>query len=120
MPQVLWTRYFLEAHGFSVSDLVVYQYNQSAILLEKNGRASSGKRTRHINIRYFFVTDRVATKEVSIEYCSTKQMLADFFTKPRYGSLFQTFRDLVMNANPVLEQADLDYRSVLENEEAAG
>ena len=43
MPQVLWTRYFLEAQRFTVSDSVVYQ--DSAILLEKNGRASSGKRT---------------------------------------------------------------------------
>jgi hypothetical protein len=57
MPQILWTRYFLEAQGYGVEDSLVYQDNQSAILLEKNGRASSGKRTRHINIRYFFVTD---------------------------------------------------------------
>jgi hypothetical protein len=60
MPQVLWTSYFLEAQGYAVSDSVVYQDNQSVILLEKNGRASSSKRTRHINIRYFFVTDRIA------------------------------------------------------------
>jgi hypothetical protein len=48
MPQILWTRYFLEAQGYGVEDSLVYQDNQSAILLEKNGRASSGKRTRHI------------------------------------------------------------------------
>jgi hypothetical protein len=51
MPQVLWTRYFLEAQGFKVSDSIIYQDNQSAILLEKNGRASSSKRTRHVNIQ---------------------------------------------------------------------
>ena len=119
MPQVLWTRYFLEAQGFTVSDSIIYQDNQSAILLEKNGRASSGKRTRHINIRYFFVTDRVANKEVSVEYCPTQQMLADFFTKPLQGSLFQTFRDAIMNNNPS-RQPSQDYRSVLENDEPAG
>ena len=95
--------------------------NQSAILLEKNGRASSGKRTRHVNIRYFFVTDRIATKEVSVEYCLTQQMLTDFFTKPPpptpQGSLFQTFRDLIMNNNPTRKPSS-DYRSVLEIEEA--
>jgi hypothetical protein len=46
-------------------------------------------------------------------------MLADFFTKPLQGSLFQTFRDLIMNVNPSQEPS-LDYRSVLESEEAAG
>ena len=88
MPQVLWTRYFLEAQGYGVKDSVIYQDNQRAILLEKNERASSGKRTRHINIRYFFVADRVAANEVSIEYCPTGDMVADFFTKPLQGSQF--------------------------------
>jgi hypothetical protein len=97
MPQVLWTRYFLEAQGYGVNDSVVDQDNQSAILLEKHGNASSSKRTRHINIRYFFVTDRVAANEVSIEYCSTGEMVSDFFTKPLQGSLFKNFRDQIMN-----------------------
>ena len=78
----------MEAQGYHVKDTIVYQDNQSAILLEKNGRASSGKRTRHINIRYFFVTDRVANGEVTIEYCPTKEMLADYFTKPLQGAQF--------------------------------
>ncbi len=88
LPQVIWTRYFLEAQGYAVNESVVYQDNQSAILLEKNGRASSSKRTRHINMRYFFVTDRVANGEISIEYCPTKTMLADYFTKPLQGIQF--------------------------------
>jgi hypothetical protein len=33
------------------------------MLLEKNGKASSGKRTKHINIRYYFVTDRISKGE---------------------------------------------------------
>jgi hypothetical protein len=112
MPQVLWTRYFLEAQGLTVSDSVVYQDNQSAILLEKNGRASSSKRTRHINIRYFFVTDRITNGEVSVEYCPTKEMLADFFTKPLQGSQFKVLRDRIMNVNPATTLCQ-DYRSVL-------
>ena len=54
MPQILWTRYFLEAQGYDVKDSIIFQDNQSAILLEKNGKASSSKRTRHIKIRNFF------------------------------------------------------------------
>ncbi len=103
MPQILWTRYFLEAQGYTVNDSIVYQDNQSAILLEKNGRASSGKRTRHINIRYF-----------SVAYCPTGDMVADFFTKPLQGTLFKKFRDQIMNTNPTVASRQ-DCRSVLEN-----
>jgi hypothetical protein len=50
MPQVLWTKYFLEAQEYEVKDSKLYQDNQSTIMLNKNGRSSSGKWTRHINI----------------------------------------------------------------------
>ena len=45
----------------------------------------------------FFVADRVAAKEVTIEYCPTGDMIADYFTKPLQGSLFKKFRDQIMN-----------------------
>ena len=53
MPSILWTRLLLEAQGYGVNDNIIYQDNKSAILLEKNGKASSGKRTKYINMRYF-------------------------------------------------------------------
>ena len=53
MPSILWTRLFLEAQGYDVTNNIIYKYNKSAILLEKNGKASSGKLTKHINMRYF-------------------------------------------------------------------
>ena len=67
MPIVLWSWYFLMAQGYGVTQNLLLQDNQSSILLERNGKASSGKRTRHINIRYFFITDRVNMKEIEIE-----------------------------------------------------
>ena len=53
MPMILWMRYFLEAQGFVVNDNIVYQDNMSTMKLAENGRKSMGKRSRHINIRYF-------------------------------------------------------------------
>jgi hypothetical protein len=97
MPLVIWTRNFMEGQGYTVNDNIVYQDNKSAILLEKNGRASSSRRTRHINIRYFFVSDRVKNGELSIEYCPTDEMIGDFFTKPLQGAKFRKFRQLVLN-----------------------
>ena len=43
LPMVIWTRNFLKAQGLTVNDNVVYQDNMSSILLERNGRSSSGK-----------------------------------------------------------------------------
>eukprot|EP00957_Ditylum_brightwellii_P185825 14148218-Ditylum_brightwellii.AAC.1 len=78
MPQILWTGYFLEVQGLTFKDNAVYQDNQSSLILEKYGKGSSGKRTRHINICYFFVTDHIKASELTIDYCPTEMMVADF------------------------------------------
>jgi hypothetical protein len=108
MPLILWTRYFLDAQGYGVVENKVFQDNQSAMLLEKNGRRSSSRRTRHINIRYFFVTDRIQSKELTVEYCPTEEMLADFFTKPLQGSSFRRFRAAVLNlkSDPIMSSPE--------------
>jgi hypothetical protein len=97
MAQVLWTRYFLEAQGYKVEKNTAYQDNQSAMLLERNGRGSSSKRTRHINVGCFFVSDRIKSGEMNVEYCPTGEMVADYFTKPLQGAKFTKFRTIIMN-----------------------
>jgi hypothetical protein len=106
LPQMLWTLYFLEAQGYKIDDNILYQDNKSSILLETNGRGSSGKRTRHINVRYFFIADRVKSKEVRIEYCPTGIMLADYFTKPQQGLLFRQMRDMIMGNTDIALPSD--------------
>jgi hypothetical protein len=78
MPQILWSRNFLMYQGIDVQENLIYQDNKSAILMENNGRGSSSKRTRHINIRYFFVKDIIEKGEVRVQYCNTENMIADF------------------------------------------
>jgi hypothetical protein len=100
MPAIFWTRYFIKAQGYGVKDNVLFQDNKSSILLEKNGKASSSKRMRHINIRYFFITERVKKEEVSVVWCPTGDMIRDFATKPLQGALFCKFRDQIMGVTP--------------------
>ena len=97
MPMILWTRQFMEGQGYVLKDNVLYQDNQSSILLENNGQQSSTKRTRHLAIRYFFVTDRVRAGQLRIEYCPTGDMWADIHTKPLQGATFAKFRKLILN-----------------------
>ena len=108
LPQALWTKYFLKEQGYGCDEAIIYQDNRSAMLLENNGRASSSKRTRHINIRYYFVADKVKNKEVRIEYCPTDTMIADYFTKPLQGQKFIAFRNFILNTN----QPDITFCNV--------
>jgi len=97
MPAILWTRYFLEAQGYPLRPSKIHQDNLSSQLLETNGRGSSSKRTRHMNIRYFFVADVIRRNHITIEYCPTDEMIGDFFTKPLGGAKFRRFRNIIMN-----------------------
>jgi hypothetical protein len=96
MPIIVWSCYFLMAQGYGVTQNLSLQDNKSSILLEKNGKRSSGKHTRHINSQYFFITDRVNIKEVKVKWCPTKEMVADFMTKPLQKSLFRRLHNLIM------------------------
>ena len=93
---IFWTKLFLEAQGYDIEKNIIYQDNKSAILLETNGKKSSSRRTRALNIRYFFITDQVEKGNAQIEYCGTDDMVGDFFTKPLQGEKFRKFRDSIM------------------------
>ena len=83
--------------------------------MKRNGRASSGQRTRLINVSYFFINDRVGSDELSIIYCPTDEMIADFFTKPLQGVKFFKFRDLIFGIKRPLGKSNSDgTRSVTE------
>jgi hypothetical protein len=96
MGRILWTKLFMEGQGYETAH-DVGQDNLRSILLEENGQKSSSKRTRHLNIRYFFITDCIQKGQVSITYVPTKDMIGDFFTKPLQGYLFRKLRAHVIN-----------------------
>ena len=71
MPQILWTNFFIEAQGLKFQDNILHQDNQITMKQEKNSRGSRSKRTQHINIGYFFVTDRIKRGDTRVVYCPT-------------------------------------------------
>jgi len=113
MTLILWTKLFLEAQGYPVKENVLLQDNKSTILLASNGKKSSSKRTRALNIRYFFVTDQVEKGNIIIRYCPTDHMLGDFMSKPLQGKKFAYFKDRILGNVPSLVP-DQDSRSVLD------
>ena len=97
LSHLLQTKYFLEAQGYPSDQTILYQDNTSAILLENNGRSSSGKSTRHINIRYYFIKDRIESGDLEIQHCPTDNLIADYMSKPLQGAKFYRFRKAILN-----------------------
>jgi hypothetical protein len=95
-PKIFWTKLFIESQGYEIEKNILYQDNKSSILLEENGRKSAGKRSRAMNIRYFFITDQVEKGNVVIEHCPTETMVADFMTKSLQGNKFREFRKAIL------------------------
>ena len=101
LPYNIWLSHFMRKQGYEFKNNTLYQDNQSAIRMEVNGRNSCTGNSWHIDIRYFFVKDRIDKGELSIRYCPTSVMLADFLTKPIQGTLFRKYRDIIMGIKPI-------------------
>ena len=97
ISKALWTAHFLHAQGYKVHDTVIYRNNMTSMKLEANGRASSGKRTRHLDIKFFYITDLIVQKLLSTEYCPTDDMISNYMTKPLIGKKFHAFRKVILN-----------------------
>ena len=55
LSHILWTNYFLEEQGYTSNGAILYQDNQSAILLaSNNGHWSKGKSSKNIAVHYFY------------------------------------------------------------------
>jgi hypothetical protein len=59
ISKLLWTKLFLENQGMEIVENIIFRDNQSAMKMELNGKASSGKRTRYFDIKYYYITDLV-------------------------------------------------------------
>jgi hypothetical protein len=96
MSQIIWFRHFIIAQEVKIYRNILFQDNRSAILLHRNGTNSSSRNTRHINIRYFFLKDRIKSGEIEVVFCPSEEMIADFFTKPIQGRRFMDLRKIIM------------------------
>jgi hypothetical protein len=79
----------------------------SSLSLEKNGRVSSSKWTKHIKAKYFLIEDYYNSGEIDLRYCPTDVMWADILTKPLQG---QKLRDM----HAFLQNCSRDYGNDVE------
>lgn len=92
----LMYRDFAAHQGYKLGAIKIYQDNKSTIALINKGHSTS-QRTRHINIKYFYLKDRITENEIKVEYIESKKMLADILTKPLQGALFEELKNKLCN-----------------------
>jgi hypothetical protein len=93
----------------------LYQDNISTQLLIKNGKMSSGKKTKHIKAKFFFIKDRVDNGEIRVNDCRAEKMWADIMTKPLQGTAFRVMRAELMNCPVNYEDPKEDERTPIES-----
>ena len=92
----VWARKFMIAQGYRMLPATIRQDNRSTIALVTNGRSQS-ERTRHIDIRAFWLKELIDSGEVELVWTPTEEMLADVLSKPLNGSRFVTLRDRLLS-----------------------
>jgi hypothetical protein len=95
IQEVLWLRGLAKELGLHTqTGSTVHGDNQSAIAVAKNGVRSD--RTKHVDIKYHFVTEAVENGEVLLKWVSTHEQQADIFTKALPAPAFHKFRKELM------------------------
>jgi hypothetical protein len=91
---------FIVGQGYTC-DVIIGQDNKSTIQMVTTTHKES-MRTRHIKVRYFWLRERLAAKELILTYVPTGAMLADMLTKPMQGAMFRNFVRLFCGRGEVI------------------
>ena len=89
---------------------IIFQDNESTIRMAMEGHGDF-KRTKMINPRFYFITEKIANNEVRLQYLPSELLRADVFTKHLHGPAFQSMMDKIMgplvNNTPTLTKNQL-------------
>jgi len=91
LPKNIYFEMFMEGQGYKLKSNVLCKGNSSEIKLIKNGSDSCTWNSKHIAVKYFWLTDRIKNGNIQVQYCPTKQMIADYMSEPLQGALFHLF-----------------------------
>lgn len=80
VKELLYIKVLIEQLTSNNLKVILNIDNQSAIAIIKNGQFN--KRSKHIDVRYHFIHEKIRENLFKIDYLSTENMIADIFTKP--------------------------------------
>ena len=78
--EVLFLQNLLASIGCVTPKTLLFGDNQGSITV--TNRPGSHQKTKHIDIRYFFIRQQVEDGRIEVKYVSTANQLADVLTKP--------------------------------------
>jgi hypothetical protein len=78
--QILWMKATLNDFGIKFKQIPLLYDNESAMKLTNNPVQHA--RTKHIDVRHYFIIDHQQKGDISIENVGTDDQLTDIFTKP--------------------------------------
>jgi transposase InsO family protein len=96
IQEVLWLRGLMEELGLHIqTGSIVYGDNQSTLAVSENG-IKNGERTKHVDVKYHFVTETVERGAIKLRWIPTTQQQADIFTKALAAPVFELLRKQIM------------------------
>ena len=90
------TRNFLKMQGYTLGPTKILHDNKAAITTMTNGGVNLN-RSKHINIRNFWVKELIDNKEFEFHFVPSELMIADLLTKPIVGKRFIKLRAELLN-----------------------
>ena len=101
---IQWARQFMQEQGFKdILPAHCWEDNESALKLWEKGY-STAKETKHIETRYFYMTDLSRRRIVTLEHIGTEDQLADILTKGLSESKFIMLRDRLFGSYSKLHE----------------
>ena len=109
---VMWMKHFFKSQLEQINqdlklknlgkEIIIEHNNTSAIQLKRNRWKSSNKCTKYINVRYFYITDKLKNGDVTwVLYKSTEIMTSNYLRKALEGILFIKHCNTLMGLNGV-------------------
>jgi hypothetical protein len=78
--EIVWARGLMKELGIDQGTVTLLEDNQSCIAMSLNPVKQT--RTKHVDIKDHFIREEVKRGTLKLEYCPTKENMADILTKP--------------------------------------
>jgi hypothetical protein len=91
--QAVWLRSLLKELGWFIGPVTISGDSQSAIFLASN--PVQEKRTKHIDIKYHFIREKIEEKQVQLRFVKGEENPADLLTKNLSHNKFDKFKKML-------------------------
>jgi len=110
--EVLWMRGVLDEMGYHQAEPTkIEQDNKACILIASRGRKRDVNLSKAVDIKYFWISDKIEEGEIELKWIDTEDLIADGLTKPLVGAKFKKWRDRILNItteDPVTSKRQLE------------